>query len=130
MPTGSIYYDTFAIDAVGSDEEDVFFSWSLSSDLLQDGENLLAVEIHQVSEMSSDISFDLELIGISYSNIVLMDSISFINQISDVSYGRTNNESGWSFFGEPTPGLPNNTDASTTMDVSSGVEFSVKSRFL
>ena len=40
MPTGSIYYDTFAIDAVSSDEEDTFFSWSLSSDLLQNGENL------------------------------------------------------------------------------------------
>ena len=129
MPTGSIYYDTFAIDAVSSDEEDTFFSWFLSSDLLQNGENLLAVEIHQVSEMSSDISFDLELIGISYSNIVLMDSISFINQISDVSYGRTNNELGWSFFGEPTPGLPNNTDASSTMDISSSVEVSLNPGF-
>ena len=129
MPTGSIYYDTFATDYVGSDEEDVFFSWSLSSDLLQDGENLIAVEIHQVSESSSDISFDLELTGISYSNIVLMDSISFINQISDVSYGRTSNESGWSFFGEPTPGLPNNTFATTITDVSSDVEFSVSPGF-
>ena len=129
MPTGSIYYDTFATDYVGSDEEDDFFSWFLSSDLLQNGENFIAVEIHQVSESSSDISFDLELIGISYSNIVLMDSISFIDQISDVSYGRTNNESGWSFFGEPTPGMPNNTSASTTVEVSSDVEFSVSPGF-
>ena len=129
MPVGLISYNTFASDYVSSDEEEIFLSWSFSNDLLQNGENLIAVEIHQVSESSSDISFDLEFLGTSYSNIVLLDSISFIDQISDVSYGRINNEPGWSFFGEPTPGLPNNTFTSTTTDVSSGVEFSISPGF-
>ena len=129
MPLGLISYDTFASDYVSSDEEEVFLSWSLANDLLQNGENVIAVEIHQVSESSSDISFDLELTGTSYSNVVLLDSVTFPNQFSDVSYGRVDNEFGWSFFGEPTAGLPNNTLPVNTADISSMVEFSLEPGF-
>ena len=129
MPSGSIYYDTFASDFVGGDEEDIFFNYTLSNEYLQEGENIISVEIHQVSESSSDISFDLELIGTSYSNIVLIDSISYQGQITDVSYGRTAEDNAWSLFGEPTPGLPNNTPTSSTEDVSSNIEFSLEPGF-
>ena len=73
MPSGTIYYDTFATDFVGGNEEDIFFNYTLSHEYLLEGENIISAEIHQVSESSSDISFDLELIGTSYSNIVLID---------------------------------------------------------
>ena len=125
MPSGILYYDTFAIDAVGWDEEDVFYSYTFSNEHLQEGENIISVEIHQVSESSSDISFDLELIGTSYSNIVLIDSISYQAQITDVSYGRIIEDTSWSLFGEPTPGSPNDTPTSSTENISSIIEFSL-----
>ena len=67
--------------------------------------------------------------GTSYSNVVLLDSVTFPNQFSDVSYGRVDNEFGWSFFGEPTAGLPNNTPPVNTTDISSMVEFSLEPGF-
>ncbi len=49
--------------AVGGTDESRFFPEHIDANLLHDGDNLLAVEIHQISPDSSDISFDLELIG-------------------------------------------------------------------
>ncbi len=40
-----------------------FFESSVDPGLLIEGPNVLAVEIHQISLTSSDISFDLELIN-------------------------------------------------------------------
>ena len=129
MPSGTVHYDTFASTTTGSGEEDTFFSWTLSANLILDGQNIIAVEIHQVSGSSSDISFDLELSGTSYSNTVLLDSITFENQIADVSYGRTIEDNTWSFFGEPTPGAPNNTMATNSTDVSGPVQASLEAGF-
>ena len=58
MPTGAVDYLTTAIDVV---EEGVFHAQHLNPSMLMPGENILAVEIHQVSTTSSDVSFDLEL---------------------------------------------------------------------
>ena len=77
MATGSIAYDTYASSSVSGPEEDTFFDWFISGSSLIVGQNTVAVEIHQVDGSSSDISFDLELIGDSYSNMVLIDSVSF-----------------------------------------------------
>ena len=60
VPSGSISYDTYASSAVSGDDEDTFFEWTLSANNLTIGENLVAVEIHQISGSSSDISFDLD----------------------------------------------------------------------
>ena len=109
--------------------EDSFFEWTLSENNLTNGENIVAVEIHQISGTSSDISFDLELSGTSYSNTVLLDSIIFGSQITDVSYGRTIEDNTWSFFGEPTPGAPNNTMATNSTDVSGPVQASLEAGF-
>lgn len=61
MPSGDITYNTFANSTVGGDEEDTFFDFEVENNLT-DGENILAVEIHQTSGTSSDISFDLALV--------------------------------------------------------------------
>jgi hypothetical protein len=61
MPEGPIDFQTLAGGAIGS--ETAFFSTNVSPGLLLEGENLLAVEVHQVSVDSSDISFELRLIG-------------------------------------------------------------------
>jgi hypothetical protein len=57
-------FDTLADNpAVGGAEENQFFSFPVSASLLVAGTNVLAVEVHQQSQSSSDVSFDLELLG-------------------------------------------------------------------
>ncbi len=61
LPDGPVTYATWALDYVAGEDEDVFFPSSIDPDFLIEGENTLAVEIHQSSGGSSDISFDLRL---------------------------------------------------------------------
>jgi hypothetical protein len=63
MPSGSISYTTQASSAVGDPNEDNYFSTSVDPSKLRNGTNVLAVEIHQRSGNSSDISFNLKLTG-------------------------------------------------------------------
>lgn len=58
LPAGPIAFDTPATSA--SDNGQLFFSFNIDPDLLVEGENVLAVEIHQVNLTSSDASFDLD----------------------------------------------------------------------
>lgn len=62
MPTGSITYTTGAATTC-SDDGAGFQTTTLASGSLVTGTNVIAVEIHQVNGSSSDISFDLSLIG-------------------------------------------------------------------
>ena len=59
MPQGEILFDTLAGE--NSVSESAFFHHPIDSSLLNVGENVLAVEVHQISESSSDISFDMRL---------------------------------------------------------------------
>ncbi|MFA9389687.1 MAG: lamin tail domain-containing protein [Prolixibacteraceae bacterium] len=61
MPTGTISSSTEAIDGIGGSDESLFHSYSLGAENLITGTNLIAVEIHQNSSSSSDVSFDLVL---------------------------------------------------------------------
>jgi hypothetical protein len=62
LEAGDIRYNTLAaITVTGADETSVFYSKDLDPNLLEEGLNLLAVEVHQVRGDSSDISFDLGL---------------------------------------------------------------------
>ncbi len=66
MPGGNINYLTWASGSgvpVGGADESTFYMYDVDPDILTDGLNIIAVEIHQVSRTSSDISFDLELVG-------------------------------------------------------------------
>ena len=63
MPDGPILSSTLASSGVAGDLENTFYHTMIDPDLLVDGVNVLAVEIHQVTPESSDISFDLELLG-------------------------------------------------------------------
>jgi hypothetical protein len=65
MPAGAVAFDTLASSVVGGGDESSFQVTSLSPSLLLEGPNVLAVEVHQVSEASSDLSFDLELVAVS-----------------------------------------------------------------
>lgn len=63
MPAGPIVASTLAGGTAGGATESTFFQHRLDSKLFQPGENVLAVEVHQVSPDSSDVSFNLELLG-------------------------------------------------------------------
>jgi len=61
MPHGVIDYLTLPLAYVSGDEEDMFFKFYLSSDLIVEGRNIIAVEVHQADSTSSDMSFNLKL---------------------------------------------------------------------
>ena len=63
MPSGPIDYQTYANSTIDDNVEKTFVQSSVDIDLFVTGENVLAVEIHQYSPTSSDISFDLGLEG-------------------------------------------------------------------
>jgi hypothetical protein len=57
LPSGSLGYDTLALSEI---EDDTLVEFSLPATLLQDGQNLLAAEVHE-ADGSTDLLFDLEL---------------------------------------------------------------------
>jgi len=67
MPTGTISFDTFATATVGGADETTFAAFSVSADLLIEGTNVLAVEVHQSNLTSSDLSFNLGMEGTQLS---------------------------------------------------------------
>jgi len=64
MPDGEVGFQTLANSAIGGTDEYIFSEFQVEASLLVTGTNVIAVEIHQSSASSSDISFDLELNGI------------------------------------------------------------------
>jgi len=65
MPAGTnINYLTNASSSIPNSDETVFFSTNFSPNLLVSGTNICAVEIHQANSTSSDVSFNLELVGV------------------------------------------------------------------
>jgi hypothetical protein len=63
MGTGAVTASTPAALTVSGTEEQQFVTVMLGPRLLLAGTNLLAVEVHQAAGNSSDLSFDLELLG-------------------------------------------------------------------
>ena len=66
MPAGEVDYQTFAPNA--SDDGQSLHTYTVSGDALVNGNNVLAVEVHQVNATSSDLSFDLSLETIDTAN--------------------------------------------------------------
>ncbi len=62
MPDGDVTPDTTASGS--TDRENAFRVFTLSAEDLRAGSNLLAVEVHQHAANSSDLSFDLEGLGL------------------------------------------------------------------
>jgi hypothetical protein len=74
MPTGTIDYLTLASSTVSAGDEDAFFESFEDPANLVAGTNLIAVEVHQRSVTSSDISFDLQLLSAPESVAVMRKS--------------------------------------------------------
>lgn len=89
MPAGTVTYSTLATTAVGGDEESTFFEFTFDNTNLVTGENVLAVEMHQSSGTSSDISFDLSLDATLSQPSVVENIISSRQSISYTLTGDT-----------------------------------------
>jgi hypothetical protein len=63
MPTGAVQYLTLSGGTIGS--ETTFFATNVNPNVLQSGNNIIAVEIHQSGTNSTDVSFNLQLQGVS-----------------------------------------------------------------
>ena len=61
MDDGPFDYQTPAQSSVYGDAETIWHEYTVDPALLQDGPNVVAVELHQRSATSGDLSFDLEL---------------------------------------------------------------------
>jgi hypothetical protein len=61
LPSGPIYYNTLAPTYIDGANESTFVVNNVSASALLNGNNVIAVEIHQNSVASSDISFNLQL---------------------------------------------------------------------
>lgn len=110
MPEGDVNYKTLAWTAVGGAEESRFFNYSIASSVLASGDNVLAVEVHQDAANSSDLGFDLGLTAATHAGVDTIDTITYTQQVPDVSRGRDSADPlTWKQFAEPTPGAENTT---------------------
>ena len=66
MPAGLITYTTLASSVVGGADETTFFESSIAPSFLENGTNIIAVELHQPNQTGTDAGFDFELAGLSY----------------------------------------------------------------
>ncbi len=88
MEEGQIAFDDYASDFISGDAEDVFYTFSLQTSDLLEGENVLAVEVHQGNASSSDLSFDLELEAskLAQSNIFSTEKSLLVNLSEEAFY--------------------------------------------
>jgi hypothetical protein len=66
LPSGTVVWSTLADNA--PDDGQTFNPFTIDPSILVHGTNLIAVEIHQTSGSSSDVSFDLSLVGLASTN--------------------------------------------------------------
>ena len=63
LPDGALTADTYASRTASGSGETDYTAFSASAEALVDGTNVLAVEVHQAAPDSSDLGFDLAVIG-------------------------------------------------------------------
>ena len=80
MPSGTITYATLAPVGVDTAQESLFLQSDLSPSVLVAGTNVIAVEVHQSSPGSSDLSFDLELIGGTRQTVVGGEQLATVTE--------------------------------------------------
>jgi len=61
LPNGAMRYDLPALSTVARRDEEEFHTIDVPPEVLVAGNNVIAVEVHQSSGTSSDLSFDLQL---------------------------------------------------------------------
>lgn len=66
LPAGPIDASTLALAAVTGSDENAFTPFEVPRGLLVAGSNTIAAELHQSDPASSDLSFDLRIVGTSF----------------------------------------------------------------
>lgn len=100
MPAGAVTYSTLAPVAIGGTDETTFVSPPATlPNTLVNGTNVLAVEIHQSGATSTDISFDLELTGVTAPSGLVCESFN-----SYAPGSRIGSYAGWYDGGASVPG--------------------------
>jgi hypothetical protein len=74
MPGGAINYGTLASTNISGADEAIEHSFQVSNHLLVNGDNVIAVEIHQENASSTDINFDMK------SSIIYVDDYTWAFQ--------------------------------------------------
>jgi hypothetical protein len=72
MPAGAVGHQTLAAGTTSGADESTFFETAIDPAVLATGANVIAVEVHQDSSGSSDLSFNLRLIASSSTPIVAL----------------------------------------------------------
>ena len=79
MKGGNIDFSTRSLNDIGGFREDMFIGYPVPGGLITEGENIMAVEVHQASPTSSDISFDLELVAYLPDNSAFLSASRELN---------------------------------------------------
>ena len=85
LPSGTITYNTTALVSVGGASEDDYSIYMTDNSVVVNGTNTIAVEIHQSSSSSSDISFDLSL------DAQQIDTTSFYSTSNEINTNQSEN---------------------------------------
>ncbi len=97
IAAGPVTYETYTGNAV--EESNVFHSHTIEPTVLQEGDNVIAVEIHQATAESSDISFDLRL-TVEYESAAVPMSRSAVMKTRAYQNGQ------WSALNEAVYAIP------------------------
>src|SRR5688572_18636135 len=81
MPSGNINYNTYASSNSG---DNVITTTSVANTLVN-GTNLIAVEIHQHSASSSDLSFDFSITGVPAGGTAIITRGPYLQSANDTS---------------------------------------------
>jgi hypothetical protein len=114
MPTGPIGSTTLASATIAGADESVFVSAALSPSLLVAGSNVIAVEVHQSDPTSSDLSFDLELVGSSSVTLTRGPYLQLGTPTSIVVRWRTSTPGVGAVQFGPSPGVVSGSAAETS----------------
>jgi hypothetical protein len=105
LPQGEVQPSTTAIADVAVGEEQTFFKRLVSSSTLASGSNVLAVEIHQFRTNSPDLSFDLELVGLSEEPGAFRPQLAVQRSNAQVQLSWPEAHPGWSVYAAESLGM-------------------------
>ncbi len=88
LASEGVDFDTTAQVPMTQNLEEIWREFQVPSSAFVEGVNVLAVEVHQINRTSVDMRLDVELSATVYENPVQLDSVTYGQQVTDVSLGR------------------------------------------
>jgi hypothetical protein len=106
MPVTAITYTTPASSSVSGTDETTFFVTTMAATNVYQGTNLIAVEVHQQSATSSDLSFNLELAGDGYFLNTATPVLAALNLAGQLRIAWPASANGYQLYSCPQLGSP------------------------